>query len=238
MKLDWRDWRVVWGAVVISVLIVIGSYFGSHWVYRLDDELLNPPPTLSNVHTTPINSHPTVRGTYPDSEPELVTSDEEVSFEATGRGDAFATDEAETGQVIRETLAQLRVKKEELEAEIHQLNDRRNKLNDQSVIDYELVATETPQARELQKEIDRLEKILETKLGPNPTLEECQATEEWHQLGELLSQQTDMLKKVESLSESRFLKFQEIEEKMTQLFDERLAVLHRIRDLELQLVSE
>ena len=32
MKLDGR---VVWGAVVVSVLIVIGSYFGSHWGYQV-----------------------------------------------------------------------------------------------------------------------------------------------------------------------------------------------------------
>ena len=233
MKLDWR---VVWGAVVVSVLIVIGSYFGSHWVYRLDDELIVPPPTIKNVRQTLIDLPPTVLGTDAESEPEIVTSDKEVGSGATRNAAASSTEKTDAQQMSRETLAQLRVKKEELEAEIHQLNDRRNELNNQSVVDYELVATETPQARELQKEIDRLEKILETKLGPNPTLEKCQATEEWHQLSELLSQQTDMIKNVESLSESNFSKFQEIEEKMTKLFDERLAVLHRIR--ELQLASE
>ena len=232
MKLDWRDWRVVWGAVVVSVLIVIGSYFGSHWVYRLDDELLAPPPTIKNLPATPIDVPPTVLGTDAESEPEVVTSDKEVGSGVTRKAAASSTKKTDAQQMSRETLAQLRVKKEELEAEIHQLNDRRNELNNQSVVDHELVATETPQARELQKEIDRLEKIIETKLGPNPTLEECQATEEWHQFSELLSQQTDMIKNVESLSESNFLKFQEIEEKMNKLFDERLVVLHRIRDLE------
>ena len=186
MKLDWRDWRVVLGAMGISLLIIIGSYFGIHsgihWLYQID-------------------SHPAVHGTYPDSDSEIITSDEEVSFEATGSSDTSATDEAETGQVTRETLAQLRVKKEKLEAEIHQLNNRRTELNNQSVIDYELVAKETPRDRELRKEID-------------------------------------MIKNLESLGDFYSLKKQEIDAKMTKLFDERLAVMHRIKDLESQLAAE
>ena len=170
MKLDWRDWRVVWGAVVVSVLIVIGSYFGSHWVYRLDDELLAPPPTITNLPATPIDVPSTGLGTDAESEPKIVTSDKEVGSGATREAAASSTEKTDAQQMSRETLAQLRIKKKELEAKINQLNDRRSELNNQSVIDYELVTTETPRDRELQEEIDRIEKILETKLGPNPTL--------------------------------------------------------------------
>ena len=238
MKLDWRDWRVVWGAVVVSVLIVIGSYFGGHWIYRLDDELLAPPPTITNLPATPIDLPPTVLGTDAESEPDVVTSDEEVGSGATREAAASSSKKTDAQQMSRKTLAQLRIKKKELEAEINQLNDRRSELNNQSVIDYELVTTETPRDRKLQEEIDRLEKILETKLGPNPTLEECQATEEWRQLAELLSQQTDMIKNLESLGDFYYLNKQEIDKKMYKLLDERLAVMHRIKDLELQLASE
>ena len=241
MKLDWR---VVWGATGISVLIVIGSYFGSHWAYQLDDELLNPPLTITNVPATPIDSHSrpidsslTVRGTYSDSDPEIAPFNEEVSFEATERADAIAT--ADTSQIIRETLAQLKLKKEKLEAEIDQVSTLRTELANQSIIDFELLNTEvTSKERELEKEINRLVKILEAKLGTNPTLEECQATEEWHQMRELARQQDDGLNALVSLDNSYHQKSKEIAQKETKLFDERLKIMDRIKDLELQLVAE
>ena len=241
MKLDGR---VVWGAIGISVLIVIGSYFGSHWLYQLDEELLNGLPTISNTAVTPIDSHPklidsspTVRETYPDSELELVTSDEAVSFEATGRADAIAT--AETTQIIRETLDQLMVKKEKLEAEIDQASTLRTELANQFITDFELLNTEVTSAEtELEKEINRLVKILETKLGTNPTLEECQAIEEWHQMRELARLQDGGLNGLVSLDNSYHQKSKEIAQKEVELFDERLKIMDRIKDLELQLAAE
>ena len=238
------DWRVVWGAIGISVLIVIGSYFGSHWLYQLDEEPLNDLPTISNTAVTPIDSHPksidsfpTVRETYPDSELELVTSDEEVSFEATEQADAIAT--AEPRQIIRETLDQLRVKKEKLEAEIDQVSTLRTELANQSILDFELLNSEvTSKELELENEINQLVKIIETKLGTNPTLEECRAIEEWHQMRELARQQDGGLNALVSLDNSYHQESKEIAQKEAELFDERLKIMGRIKDLELQLAAE
>ena len=233
------NWRVVWGAMVIAVLIIAGSYFGSHWVYQLDDELLTPPPTLSNLPITPIESHPTVQEYHLESELERTTSTEEMSADATAVADTSSTDEPETGQVIRETLAQLRVKKEKLEAEIDQVSTLRTELANQSILDFELLNTEvTSVETELEKEIHRLVKILETKLGTNPTLEECQATEEWHQMRELARLQDGGLNALVSLDNSYHQKSKEIAQKEAKLFDERLAVMRKIKDLESQLASE
>lgn len=162
-----------------------------------------------------------------------------MSADATAVADTSSTDEPETGQVIRETLAQLRVKKEKLEAEIDQVSTLRTELANQSILDFELLNTEvTSVETELEKEIHRLVKILETKLGTNPTLEECQATEEWHQMRELARLQDGGLNALVSLDNSYHQKSKEIAQKEAKLFDERLAVMRKIKDLESQLASE
>ncbi len=233
------NWRVVWGAMVIAVLIIAGSYFGSHWVYQLDDELLTPPPTLSNLPITPIESHPTAQEYHLEPELESITSTEEMSVDATAVAETSSTDETETRQVIRETLAQLRIKKEKLEEEIDQVSTLRTELANQSIIDSELLNTEvTSVETELEKEINRLVKILETKLGTNPTLEECQATEEWHQMRDLARLQDGGLSALVSLDNSYHQKSKEIAQKEAKLFDERLAVMRKIKDLESQLAAE
>ena len=228
MKLGWRNWRVVFGAVGISVLIVVGSYFGSYWGYQLDDERLKPPPTISNVPTTPIDSHATARGTYSDSGPEIVTSEEEASF----------IDEAETWQATQGSIARLLVKKQKLDAAINQLNNQRHEIKNQRTRDYERLETELyAMERDTQKEVDRVSKILEAKFGPNPTLEECQSVEEWRQLGKLL-RENDPVRAVEEREKSYSLKMKEIDQKEDKLFDERSAISARIEDLASQLAGE
>ncbi len=126
MKLNWR---VVWGAVIISVLIVIGSYFGSHWVYQLDEELLVPPPTLSALPTTPINTHTTVPGTHADSEPEIVTSDADESTDDGERIDkripSGSTDERANEEMISQLTIELNELKKQLDQEMALFNKRR-----------------------------------------------------------------------------------------------------------------
>lgn len=234
MKLDFRDWRVILGAGIVF-LLVIGIYFGRR--YQSSDARLKSPLPVVSVPATPLDSLVTVIAPQPDSGSETVTSDKTVSFEATGRVEA-AADEASSGQVIRGSLTQLLVKKRKSERELDRLNSWRNELTDQRVRDGERLETELhAMERKTQKEIDRLGKIVEEKVGPNPTLKECQSVEEWHQLGKLL-RENDPVRFVVEQERSYSLKMKEIEQRENKLFDERSAITARIKDLASQLAGE
>ena len=89
----------------------------------------------------------------------------------------------------------------------------------------------------VEKEVDRLNKILEAKLGPNPTLEEIQSTEEWQQFQRRM-RENDSLEAVLAANETHRQKIKEIEQKETELFKERSAIMGRIEDLTSQLGVE
>lgn len=170
MKLNWR---IVWGAVIISVLIVIGSYFGSHWVYQLDEELLVPPPTLSVPPTTLINTHTSVLGIHADSEPEIVTSDADESTDDGERIDKRIPSGSTDEQVNEEMISQLTIELNEVKKQHKEAMALFNKRQDQYF--------------ELRGKIDRLEmeelrltEALEKKLAHDATEEEVQSHEEYH----------------------------------------------------------
>ena len=234
MKFDWRDWRVILGAGIVF-LLVIGIYFGRR--YQSSDARLKSPLPVVSVPATPLDSLATVIAPQPDSGSETVTSDKTVSFEATGRVEA-AADEASSGQVIRGSLTQLLVKKRKSERELDRLNSWRNEFKQQRVRDGERLETELhAMDRKTQKEINRVGKILEAKFGPNPTLEEVQSVEEWHQLGKLM-RENDPVRVVVEQERSYSLKMKEIDQRENKLFDERSAITARIGDLVSQLAGE
>ena len=149
-----------------------------------------------------------------------------------------AADEASSGQVIRGSLTQLLVKKRKSERELDRLNSWRNEFKQQRVRDGERLETELhAMDRKTQKEINRVGKILEAKFGPNPTLEEVQSVEEWHQLGKLL-RENDPVRVVVEQERSYSLKMKEIDQRENKLFDERSAITARIGDLVSQLAGE
>ena len=229
MKLDWR---VVLGAMGIVVLIGIGSYIGSHWRYQSDDERLKPPPTISSVPTTPMDSHPTIRGTHPDSAPEIVTSDEEVSFEAT------ASDAGEAEQLIRKSIVQLRAEKAQVEAELEQITHLGNETNREWSRAHARMSKEWPaKQKALDIEVNQLKKIIESKLSPNPTPEDYLSIEEWHQLRKLL-RENDLLEATLELEKAYSQKMAEIEQKTDELFKKRSVIMDRIKDLASQLGDE
>ena len=237
---DLINGRLVLVAIVVSVAIVIGSYFGSHWVYRVNDQLLAPPPTLSNFPTTPIDSYPTVPETHPESGPKVVTSDVETPSDATGVGEVFLTDKTKANtegeQAIQETLVQLKVEKEEVTEKLSQIAALRSEyFRESSVMETQLVFGKDSIRAQLEQEIERLEKILEGKLGPNPTLEECQVVDEWHQIGELMTRQNKVWEERESKIVFYNQKFDELEQREAELFRELEAITRRIRDLESRL---
>lgn len=235
MKFDWRDWRVIFVAGVVA-LLMIGSYFLGR--YQSSDAQFKSPSPVVSVPATPLDSPATVIVPQPDSGSEIVTSDEEeVSFEATGEADA-AADEAVPGQVIRRSLTQLLVKKRKLETDLDRLNNWRNEFKQQQVGNYERLEMELhAMDRKVQKEVNRVSKILEAKFGPNPTLEECQSVEEWHQLGKLM-RENDPVRAVEERERAYSLKMKEIEQREAELFEERSAIMRRIQDLASQLADE
>ncbi len=227
MKLDWR---VVLGGMGILVLIVIGSYFGRHWHHQSDDEGLKPPLTISNVPTTPIDSPPTVRGTDPDSAPEIATT------EATRAVDA--SDAGETEQLIRKSIVQLRKEKAKVEAEIDQLTHLGNETTREWGRAQARMGKELPaKQKALNIEVNRLKKIIESKLPPNPTFEDCQSIAEWHQVRKLL-RENDPIEATLALEKTYSQKMDEIKQKTDKLFEERSMIMDRIKDLALQLEGE
>ena len=170
MKLSWR---IVWGAVIISVLIVIGSYFGSHWVYQLDEELLVPPPTLSVPPTTLINTHTTVLGIHADSEPEIVTSDVDESTDEGERIDKRIPSGSTDEQVNEEMISQLTIELNELKKQLDQEMVLFNKRQDQH-------AELRGKIHRLKMEYSSLTEALEKKLPHDATKEEVQSHEEYH----------------------------------------------------------
>lgn len=84
--------------------------------------------------------------------------------------------------------------------------------------------------RRVQKEVDRLSKIIEAKVGPNPTLEECQSVEEWDQLGKLL-RDNDPIEATLALENTYSQKMAEIKQKTDKWFEERSMIMDRIKDL-------
>ena len=227
MKLDWR---VVLGGMGILVLIVIGSYFGRYWHHQSDDERLKPPPTISNVPTTPIDSHPTVRGTDPDSAPEIATT------EATKAVDA--SDAGETEQLIRKSIVQLRKEKAKVEAEIDQITHLGNETTREWGRAQARMGKELPaKQKALNIEVNRLKKIIESKLPLNPTFEDYQSIEEWRQVQKLL-RENDSVEATLALEKTYSQKMDEIEQKMDGLFEERSVIMDRIKDLALQLEAE
>ena len=225
MKLDWRDWRVILGTGVV-VLIVIGSYFLGR--YQSDDERLKPPPPISNVPTTP-----TVRGNQLDSDPEIVIYDAEAASEATGAADA-----SEREQLIRNSIVRLRAEQLQVKAEINQLAKLRNETNREwSRAEARWVKELPAKKKALDREVNRLQKIIEEKLPPNPTSEEYLAIEEWHQLRKL-RRENDSLEAARALENSYSQKMTEIDRKADKCFEEALAIRGMIKDLALQLEAE
>ncbi len=216
MKLDWR---VALGAGVV-LLLMIGSYFLGR--YQQSDARRKLPSPVVNAPETPLDTSSTVIAPQLDSGSETVT---EVMD---------AADTSESEQVIGESIVQLRIKQVKVEAELDQLNSLRNKLSNQRGLEHERVTTETMAH---QKEVDRLNKILEAKLGPKPTLEEIQSTEEGQQLRKL-RREDDSVEATLAVEETYEQKMKEIEQKETELLEERLAIMGRIKDLMSQLAGE
>ena len=175
MKLNWQ---VVWGAVIISVLIVIGSYFGSHWVYQLDEELLVPPLTLSVPPTTLINTHTTVLGIHADSEPEIVTSDADESTDDGERIDKQIPSGSTDEQANEEMISQLTIELNELKKQLDQEMVLFNKRQDQ-------YAELRGKIHLLEMEESRLTEALEEKLPHDATKEEVQSHKEYHMRAEV-----------------------------------------------------
>ena len=225
MKLDWRDWRVILGTGVV-VLIVIGSYFLGR--YQSDDERLKPPPPVVSVPTTP-----TVRGNQLDSDPEIVIYDAEAASEATGAADA-----SEREQLIRNSIVRLRAEQLQVKAEINQLAKLRNETNREwSRAEARWVKELPAKKKALDIEVNRLQKIIGEKLSPNPTFEEVQSIEEWHQLRKL-RRENDSLEAARALENSYSQKMTEIDRKADKCFEEALAIRGMIKDLALQLEAE
>ena len=225
MKLDWRDWRVILGAGVV-LLLMIGSYFLGR--FQSADERLKPPPPISNIPTTP-----TVRGNPPDSEPEIVIYDAEAAFEATGAANA-----SEREQLIRNSIVQLRAEQLQVKAEINQLTKLRNETNrERSRAEARFYKELPAKEKAVEIEMNRLQKIIGEKLSPNPTFEEVQSIEEWHQLRKLL-RENDSLEAARALENSYSQKITEIDRKSDKRLEELLAIRGMIKDLALQLEAE
>ena len=221
MKLDWRDWRVILGAGVV-LLLMIGSYFGGR--YQSADERLKPSSSVVNAPVGPPDSPARVRAPQPDSE---------VVTEAMGGADA-----SEREQLIRNSIALLRAEQLQVEAEIDQLTKLRNETNMEWAQASERLAKELPaKQKALEIEVNRLQKIIEEKLSPNPTPEEYLAIEEWHQLRKL-RRENDSVEANRALENSYSQKMTEIEQKTDKWFEELLVIKGIIKDLALQLEAE
>ena len=220
MKLDWRDWRVILGTGVV-VLIVIGSYFLGR--YQSSDSQFKSPSPVVNAPETPLDTSSTVIAPQPGSGSETVT---EV-MDASGRE-----------QLIRNSIALLRAEQLQVEAEIDQLTKLRNETNMEWARASERLGQELPaKEKALDIEVNRLQKIIEEKLSPNPTPEEYLAIEEWHQLRKL-RRENDSVEAVRALENSYSQKMTEIEQKTDKWFEELLVIKGIIKDLALQLEAE
>ena len=230
MKLDWR---VILGTGIVF-LLVIGSYFWGR--YQSSDAQFKSP--VVNAPETPLDTPSTVIAPQPGSGSETVT---EVM-------DAAGTSESE--QLIRESIVQLRIKQVKVEAELDRLNGLRNQTNmqwrrvhDRSVA--EIRAEIVPKQKMIEKEMKRVASIIEEnailKFGPNPTFEEvksvAESTEEWQQLGKFI-RENDPIEATLASEETYRQKMKEIQQKETELFEERSAIMGRIKDLTSQLAGE
>ena len=220
MKLDWRDWRVILGTGVV-VLIVIGSYFLGR--YQSDDAQFKSPSPVVNAPETPLDTSSTVIAPQPGSGSETVTE---------------VMDASEREQVIRNSIALLRAEQMRVEAEIDQLTKLRNETNMEWARASERQAKELPaKEKALEIEVNRLQKIIEEKLSPNPTPEEYLAIEEWHQLRKL-RRENDSVEAARALENSYSQKMTEIEQKTDKWFEELSVIKGMIKDLALQLEAE
>ncbi len=227
-----RDWRVILGTGVVVLIVIgsfmIGSYFGKSWRFQSDDERFKPPPPISNVPTPP-----PVRGNQLDSDPEIVIYDAEAALEATSAADA-----SEREQRIRNSIALLRAGQLQVEAEIDQLTKLRNETNMEWARASERLGQELPaKQKALDIEVNRLQKIIEEKLSPNPTPEEYLAIEEWHQLRKL-RRENDSVAAVLALENSYSQKMTEIDRKTDKWFEELSVIKGMIKDFALQLEAE
>ena len=235
MKFDWRDRRVILGAGVVA-LLMIGSYFLGR--YQSSDAQRKLPSPVVNAPETPLDTPSTVIAPQPGSGSETVT---EVMD---------AADTSESEQAIRESIVQLRIKQVKVEAEIDKIAHLRNETNrqwsrvhDRSLA--EIRAEIAPKQEMIEKEIKRVANIVEEnailKFGPSPTFEEvksvAESTEEWQQLGKFI-RENDPHEAMSASEETYRQKIKEIEQKETELFDERSAIMVRIKDLTSQLAGE
>ena len=220
MKLDWRDWRVILGTGVV-VLIVIGSYFLGR--YQSSDAQFKLPSPVVNAPETPLDTSSTVIAPQPGSGSETVTE---------------VMDASEREQLIRNSIAQLRATQLQVEAEIDQFTKLRNETNMEWARASERLGQELPaKEKALDREVNRLQKIIEEKLSPNPTPEEYLAIEEWHQLRKL-RRENDSVEAARALENSYSQKMTEIEQKTDKWFEELSVIKGMINDLALQLEAE
>ena len=220
MKLDWRDWRVILGTGVV-VLIVIGSYFLGR--YQSSDAQFKSPSPVVNAPETRLDTSSTVIAPQPGSGSETVTE---------------VMDASEREQLIRNSIALLRAEQMRVEAEIDQLTKLRNETNMEWARASERQAKELPaKEKALEMEVNRLQKIIEEKLSPNPTPEEYLAIEEWHQLRKL-RRENDSVEAARALENSYSQKMTEIEQKTDKWFEELSVIKGMIKDLALQLEAE
>ena len=223
MKLDWRDWRVILGTGVV-VLIVIGSYFLGR--YQSSDAQLWSIHRKHLKSPSPLDRSSTVIAPQPGSGSETVT-------EATGAADA-----SEREQLIRNSIAQLRAEQLQAEAEIDKLTKLRNETNMEWARASERLGQELPaKEKALDREVNRLQKIIEEKLPPNPTPEEYLAIEEWHQLRKL-RRENDSVEAARALENSYSQKMTEIEQETDKWFEELSVIKGMIKDLALHLEAE
>ena len=206
------------------VLIVIGSYFLGR--YQSSDAQFKSPSPVVNAPETPLDTSSTVIAPQPGSGSETVT-------EATGAADA-----SEREQLIRNSIAQLRAEQLQAEAEIDKLTKLRNETNMEWARASERLGQELPaKEKALDREVNRLQKIIEEKLPPNPTPEEYLAIEEWHQLRKL-RRENDSVEADRALENSYSQKMTEIEQETDKWFEELSVIKGMIKDLALQLEAE
>ena len=230
MKLDFRDWRVILGAGIVF-LLVIGIYFGRR--YQSSDARLKSPPPVVSVPATPLDTPSTVIAPQPDSGSEIVIYDAEAAFEA-----PRASAASEKEQSIRNSMVQLRAERLQLKAELNQLINLRNETSMERSRAIERLEKEEPaKEKAVDIEANRLRKIIDEKLSPNPTAEEYLAIEEWHQLKKL-HRENDPLEAILALEDSYSQKITEIEQKTDKYFEELSVIKGMINQLASELEAE
>ena len=223
MKLDWRDWRVILGTVVV-VLIVIGSYFSGR--YQSSDSQVKTPSPVVSVPATPLETPSTVIAPQPGSGSETVTEAPRAS------------DASKRKRSIRNSIALLRANQLQAEAEIDRLTNLRNETNMEWARASERLAQELPaKEKAFEIEANRLQKIIDEKLSPNPTAEEYLAIEEWHQLRKL-RRENDSIEASQALENSYSQKMTEIEQKTDEWFEELSMIKGMINQLASELEAE